>query len=258
MYRFFLCFFCDCLKLCQVQNYITFELIFNLLSMKKYLLYAFVLCFVQSYAQKKINENLKRELDSIMKSDQILREYINFDTSEGRKQEIVKELGRENDPNFRKGIWLEMKKRDSLNLIKIEEIIKQYGYPGKSLVGEPTNIAAWYVIQHSSKIGEYLLMIEQEAKKKEIPFTYFAKMQDRYLTQQGKEQIYGTQGQMKQITNKETGKKEFFNYVSPIQNPAKVNDRRKKAGFTTTVEENAKVMGMEYKVYTLDEIKKMN
>ncbi|KAF2342765.1 DUF6624 domain-containing protein [Flavobacterium tistrianum] len=226
--------------------------------MKKCLLYVFVLCVSQSYAQKKINENLKQELDSIMKSDQILREYINFDTSESRKKEIEKELGRENDPDFRKGIWLEMQKRDSLNLIKIEEIIKQYGYPGKSLVGEPTNIAAWYVIQHGSKIGEYLPMIEQEAKKKEIPFTYFAKMQDRYLTQQGKEQIYGTQGQMKQITNKETGKKEFFSYVSPIQNPSKVNDRRKKAGFTTTVEENAKEMGMEYKVYTLDEIAKMN
>jgi hypothetical protein len=174
------------------------------------------------------------------------------------KKEIVKDLGRENDPNFRKGIWLEMRKRDSLNLIKVEEIIKLYGYPGKSLVGEPTNIAAWYVIQHSSKIGEYLSMIEKEAKKKEIPFTYFAKMQDRFLTQQGKEQIYGTQGQMKQITNKETGKKEFFNYVSPIENPTSVNDRRRKAGFTTTVEENAKEMGMEYKVYTLDEIKKMN
>ncbi|AXB55264.1 DUF6624 domain-containing protein [Flavobacterium fluviale] len=226
--------------------------------MKKYLLCAFVLCFSLTYAQNKINENLKRELDSIMKSDQILREYINFDTSEDRKKEIVKDLGRENDPNFRKGIWLEMKKRDSLNLIKVEEIIKLYGYPGKSLVGEPTNIAAWYVIQHSSKIGEYLSLIEKEAKKKEIPFTYFAKMQDRFLTQQGKEQIYGTQGQMKEITNKETGKKEFFNYVSPIENPNKVNDRRKKAGFVTTVEENAKEMGMKYKVYTLDEIKKMN
>jgi len=226
--------------------------------MKKYLLYVFILCFSLSYAQNKINENLKRELDSIMKSDQILREYINFDTSEDRKKEIVKDLSRENDPNFRKGIWLEMKKRDSLNLIKVEELIKLYGYPGKSLVGEPTNIAVWYVIQHSSKIGEYLSMIEKEAKKKEIPFTYFAKMQDRFLTQQGKEQIYGTQGQMKQITNKETGKKEFFNYVSPIENPTRVNDRRRKAGFTTTVEENAKEMGMEYKVYALDEIKKMN
>ncbi|WP_433833485.1 DUF6624 domain-containing protein [Flavobacterium anhuiense] len=226
--------------------------------MKKYLLYTFILCFSLGYAQNKINENLKSELESILKSDQILREYINFDTSDDRKKEIVKELGRENDPNFRKGIWLEMQKQDSLNLIKVEEIIKQYGYPGKSLVGEPTNIAAWYVIQHSQKIAEYLPMIEKEAKKKEIPFTYFAKMQDRFLTQQGKEQIYGTQGQMKQITNKQTGKKEFFSYVSPIENPAKVNERRKKAGFTTTVEENAKDMGMEYKVYTLDEIKKMD
>ncbi|MBS7255576.1 DUF6624 domain-containing protein [Flavobacterium branchiicola] len=227
--------------------------------MKKHLLFIFFIsCFSALNAQSKINEGLKAELDSIMKSDQILREYVNFDTSESRKKEIVKELGRENDPNFRKGIWLEMQKQDSLNLIKIEEIIKLHGYPGKTLVGEPTNISAWYVIQHSSKIGNYLPMIEKEAKKGEIPFTNFATMQDRYLTQQGKEQLYGTQGQGKQITNKQTGKKEFFSYVSPIQNPEKVNERRKKAGFKTTVEENAKDMGMEYKVYTLKEIEKMN
>lgn len=226
--------------------------------MKKNLLIVVLFCFSVSYSQVKINENLKRELDSIMKSDQILREYVNFDTSENRKKEIMKELGRENDLNFINGIWLEMQKQDSLNLIKIESIIKQYGYPGKSLVGEPTNIAAWYVIQHSSKIGDFLPMIEKEAKKGEIPFTNFATMEDRYLTQQGKEQIYGTQGQMKQITNKQTGKKEFFTYVSPIKDPAKVNERRKKAGFETTVEENAKNMGMEYKIYTLKEIEEIN
>ncbi|HJY11891.1 MAG TPA: DUF6624 domain-containing protein, partial [Flavobacterium sp.] len=155
-------------------------------------------------------------------------------------------------------IWSAINKQDSINLIRIEKIIAVYGYPGKTLVGEPTNESAWFVIQHTSKIANYLPMIEEAAKKGEIPFTKYAMMQDRYLTQQGKEQIYGTQGQGKQITNKETGKKEFFNYISPIQNPEKVNELRKKAGFTSTVEENAKRLGIEYKVYTLDEIAKIN
>ena len=103
----------------------------------------------------------------------------------------------------------------------------------------------------------YLPLIEEAATKGEIPFTRFAMMQDRYLTQQGKEQIYGTQAQGKLIANKQTGKEEFFTYISPIQNPEKVNERRKKAGFTTTVEENAKRMRIEYKVYTLDDIAKI-
>ncbi|MFB3389073.1 DUF6624 domain-containing protein [Flavobacterium sp. LAR06] len=227
--------------------------------MKKQLfLIGFIFLSCVGYSQNGINKDLKIELDSIMKSDQILREFVDSETSEDRKKEILKEVGRENDPSFRKNIWSAINKQDSINLIKIEKIIAVYGYPGKSLVGEPTNESAWFVIQHSSKIANYLPMIEEAAKKGEIPFTKYAMMQDRYLTQQGKEQIYGTQGQGKQVTNKETGKKEFFNYISPIENPEKVNELRKKAGFTSTVEENAKRMGIEYKVYTLDEIAKIN
>jgi len=225
---------------------------------KQLLLIGFIFLSCVGYSQNGINKDLKIELDSIMKSDQILREFVDSETSEDRKKEILKEVGRENDPSFRKNIWSAINKQDSINLIKIEKIIAVYGYPGKTLVGEPTNESAWFVIQHTSKIANYLPMIEEAAKKGEIPFTKYAMMQDRYLTQQGKEQIYGTQGQGKQITNKETGKKEFFNYISPIQNPEKVNELRKKAGFTSTVEENAKRLGIEYKVYTLDEIAKIN
>lgn len=39
---------------------------------------------------------------------------------------------------------------DSLNLIWVEHIIKQFGYPGLSLVGAETNNAAYYVILDSS------------------------------------------------------------------------------------------------------------
>ena len=225
---------------------------------RPFLLILLLFFFEVILAQNKINQSLKIELDSIMKSDQILREYLDSETTEIRKKEILKEIGKEDDNNFKNNIWMYMNAQDSVNMKKVEKIILDYGYPGKSLVGEPTNESAWYVIQHSKEISKYLPLIEAAAKKGEIAFTRFAMMEDRYLTQQGKEQIYGTQGQGKLITNKQTGKKEFFNYVSPIQNPKKVNKLRKEAGFTTTVEENAKRMGIEYKVYTLDEIAKMN
>lgn len=242
------------LKLRIVVLWVRYKIEF--MKIKLLTLVAFISCFVHS--QNKINLNLKTELDSIMKSDQILREYIDSETSENRKKEIQKETGYGNDSTFKNKIWLLMKTQDSINLIKVEKIIAVYGYPGKSLVGEPTNEAAWYVIQHSADIGKYFPMIEKAAKKGEISFTRFAMMQDRYLTQQGKEQIYGTQGQGKLITNKQTGKQEFFSYISPIKNPEKVNKLRKKAGFDTTVEENATRMGITYKVYTLEEIAKMN
>lgn len=228
-------------------------------SMKKQLLlfvFAFISCLVQS--QNGLNIELKSELDAILKTDQIFREYLNYDTPKERKTAIMKEMGYENEAHFKDNVIPLMVKNDSINVVKVEKIMARYGYPGKSLVGVPTNEAAWYVIQHSKKIAQYLPLIEKAAEKGEIPFTRFAMMQDRYLTQQGKEQIYGTQVQGKQITNKNTGFKEFFYYVSPIQDPEKVNERRKKAGFTTTVEENALRMEVQYRVYTLDEIAKMN
>ncbi len=247
------------LTLSKPNNVLILKLNINRYSMKKQLL-LFVFVFISSlvHSQNSLNLKLKSELDKILKSDQILREYLDYDTSKERKTVIMKELGYENEALFKDNVIPLMIKNDSINVMKVEKIIASYGYPGKSLVGEPTNEAAWYVIQHSKKIAQYLPLIEKAAEKGEIPFTRFAMMQDRYLTQQGKEQIYGTQVQGKQITNKNTGFKEFFYYVSPIKNPEKVNELRKQAGFTTTVEENAERMEVKYRVYTLDEIAKMN
>ena len=224
------------------------------MKIKKYTLNLLLFVFGCSQAQGTINKNLKKELDEIYKSDQILREYIDSGTSESRKNEILKETGfSQND--FLNNTWGIIRKQDSINIIKVEKIIASYGYPGQELVGEPTNEAAWYIIQHSNKIAFYFPLIKEAAERKEIPFTLFAMMQDRLLTSQGKEQIYGTQGGGVTIKNKETGKEEPFRFISPINDPMHVNDRRKKAGFSTTVEENSKRMGIVYKAYTLEDIK---
>ena len=212
-----------------------------------------LLFFFFSQAQTKINHNLKTELDLILKSDQILREYIDSETTENRKTEILKETGYSKE-GFLGNIWGIINKQDSINLIKVERIIAEYGYPGKTLVGEPTNEAVWYVIQHTGKIAQYFPLIEKAGVNNEIDFTKVAMMRDRLLTSQGKEQIYGTQGAGRRIINKETGKEQYFRYILPIKNPEMVNELRKNAGFTSTVEENAKRLGIEYKVYTLDEI----
>ena len=140
----------------------------------------------------------------------------------------------------------------------MEQIIKEYGYPGISLVGPETNEAAYYVIQHSTKIDKYLSLIKKAADKKELRFTLYAQMLDRSLMYKGKEQIYGTQGKGLQVLNKETGTKEFKTVIWPIKDVADVNKRRKKAGFKSTVEQYAKQsLGIDYKILTLEDIKKM-
>lgn len=203
-------------------------------------------------AQQKVNEVLKKELDAIMKVDQGYRTLFDTEITPEKKEQLLKDLNIDQE-EFKKKNWMLVAEHDSLNMQKIEKIIAQYGYPGKTLVGEPTNQAAWYVIQHSTKIGKYLSLIKEAGKKKEIPFTWVAMMEDRYLMQQDKEQIYGTQGKG-EMTKDKDGKQMFVNFVWPVQDLKNVNKRRKEAGFDSTLEENAKRMfgpDFKYEPYTL-------
>lgn len=208
-------------------------------------------------SQSKINEKLKIELNKILFTDQVYREYIDNNTSKDRQIEIAK-LTNQNPEYLRENIFEIIPKNDSINFSKIEKIIAKYGYPGKTLVGEPANTTAFYVIQHNpSKIPQYYPIIEEAGKKGEIPLRLSAMMLDRKLANEGKEQIYGTQIYGKKIINKESGNEEFFRYVVPIKDPKNVNKLRNDAGFTTTVEENAKELGIEYKEYTYEELNKI-
>jgi hypothetical protein len=142
--------------------------------------------------------------------------------------------------------------------VRVRAIIKQYGYPGKTLVGEPTNEAAWYIIQHSDDIKSYLPLIKTAAKRGELPFRLYAQMLDRQLMRDGKEQLYGTQAMGYRPLNAATGERESLPpFVWPIKDEAKVNERRKQAGFSNTVEENAAVLGIKYRVVTLPEVARM-
>ncbi|MFD2145351.1 hypothetical protein [Mucilaginibacter antarcticus] len=83
---------------------------------------------------------------------------------------------------------------------------------------------------------------------------YVAMMLDRKRLQEHKEQVYGTQVYGETFTDPKTGKKRFLHYVVPIQDAANVNKRRKEAGFDSTVEANAKRLGVVYKPYTYQQI----
>lgn len=205
--------------------------------------------------QKKLNGGLKKELDEIMRLDQEYRMLFDTETTLEKKDELLKTLNIDKE-DFKKKNWMLVAQQDSINLHKVEKIISQYGYPGKTLVGEPTNKAVWYVIQHSNKIGEYLPLIKEAEKKKEIPFTWVAMMEDRYLMGENKEQIYGTQG-AGELSKDKDGKQQFVNFIWPIKDPGNVNKRRKEAGFDSTVEENAQRMfgkDFKYELFTMQQV----
>lgn len=206
-------------------------------------------------AQQQVNEALKKELDEIMKVDQGYRMLFDSEITPEKREQLLTNLNIDKE-EFKKKSWQLVAEHDSLNIQKIENIISKYGYPGKTLVGEPTNKAAWYVIQHSTKIGKYLPLIKEAGKKKEIPFTWVAMMEDRYLMNENKEQIYGTQGKG-EMTKDKDGKEVFISFVWPVKDLQNVNKRRKKAGFDSTFEENVKRMygpDFKYEPYTLKQV----
>ncbi|WP_350291371.1 BT_3928 family protein [uncultured Croceitalea sp.] len=177
------------------------------------------------------NLELKKSLDSVMALDQ---KYRSDWTPEN---------------------WSKQIKIDSSNLNYVEKIITDNGYPGKSLVGEKAGVAAWYVIQHSNKIDEYLAIMKQAAEAGELPFMLYAMMLDRYLTNQNKPQIYGTQSSSWYINSPKE-----ITFMWPLKNKDSVNIWREEAGFSQSFEESAKDMygeDFEIKYYTIKEINKL-
>lgn len=224
--------------------------------MRKFILLVVILCstYLSMNAQKVINKLLKHKLDSIYVLDQKYREATIILNNGGNADSIATCFHASKNGLF---MFLvnEMQRVDSLNLEYVKQIYQQYGYPGKSLVGTPTNEVAWNVIQHSPHIDQYIGVIEKAAKKKEVPNTLYCKMLDRLLMEKNEEQIYGTQIKGLSITNKETGKKEWHMFVWPIRNQGKVNSKRKKAGFDKSIEEYARTFGISYLPMTLEDVR---
>ncbi|TPG66635.1 DUF6624 domain-containing protein [Hymenobacter nivis] len=199
-------------------------------------------------AQTALNPRLKHELDSIYAVDQRYRAML-FDPRLNRRPDSLAAALGVAKAELNTTIMDRMRRTDATNLGRTQAILQQYGYPGTSLVGAPTNEAAWHVIQHNpALIDQYLPMMKTAAEKGELPFFRYAVMLDRQLQHAGQAQLYGSQV---------IGYNGQPPFVWPIQNPAQVNQRRRQAGFKTTVEENAASLGAPYKALTLEDVAKM-
>ncbi|WP_405329134.1 BT_3928 family protein [Leeuwenhoekiella sp. LLG6367-2.1] len=195
-----------------------------------------------------IDFDLKNRLDSIAKYDQLYRPLLQ-ETDLEKREALAQKLGLAKE-DYTGDLWKKQLLLDTSNLKVVKNILDNYGYPGKSIVGEPTNLIALDVIEHNPiHIDQYIDLFKEAAAKGELPMTRVAALEDKYLMQQHKEQIYGTQAQI-------TAANGFF--IWPIKDPEGVNRRRADAGFDRTIEEYAaELMGEKtaYKVLKLSDIK---
>lgn len=94
----------------------------------------------------KFNMKLVKELEQINDDDQAIR---------------IKITAKNITPELKKELRNEMKIIDSINLVKIDKIFKEYGYPSKELVGADANFTPAIIIHHSSNL---------ETRNKYLPF----------------------------------------------------------------------------------------
>ena len=174
----------------MVCDYFVLWLVYRwLYHMKLYLILIFL--YLPTTVRSQTNQLLKRELDSMFVLDQKYRGYTS-DIAENPTlaDSLMTALNVKTD--LTNTLWAYQNRIDSSNLVRVERVISTYGYPGITLVGKPTNEAAWYVIQHSPKIKHYFPLIQRAGQADELPFYLVAMMQDRLMTEQRKPQLYGT------------------------------------------------------------------
>ena len=111
------------------------------------------------------------------------------------------------------------------NAAELARIVSEFGWPGKSLVGEKGADAAWIVLQHSiahpSLQRRCLPLLQIAAAAGEIPAYHAAYLEDRICCFEGRPQRYGTQ-----LDWDENGELSPF----PLQDPGRVDSYRESVG----------------------------
>lgn len=132
-------------------------------------------------------------------------------------------------------------RQDSANLVRVEAILAQYGFPGKSMVGEQGASTVWLVIQHAplEKQEQYFPLLTEAAEKGELKKSDWAYLLDRIQMRKGLPQVYGSQV----VSDPKTGAWIFH----PIEDEANVNVRRAAVGLSP-LEEYAQMMGVDWKL----------
>ena len=188
--------------------------------MRKFIILLLTFSSITIFAQNKAIVNLDTALvailDTLFYEDQTYREQLN---------DIEKEYGLASEEV--QNLWNIIHEKDSINLLKVREILDKRGWLGADVIGQQGSRTLFLVIQHADLKTQikYLPMLKNAVKKGNAQARHLALLEDRTLLGQGKKQIYGSQ----LMPDPETG--ELF--VRPLKDPKNVNKRRAKVGLGT-------------------------
>ncbi len=175
------------------------------------------------------------ELGKGVKLPELRRELLDRMAEDQKFRMTMTRLMRENDDgtymiSMDHPALLEFGNVDERNTARMKDIIKQHGWPGKSLVGKDGSHAAWLLVQHADADPEFqnhcLALIATAQAQGEATAVELAYLTDRVRVAQGKPQVYGTQFRTE---NGEFG-------PAPIEDPDNVDKRRQAIGLGTLAE----------------------
>lgn len=190
------------------------------------------------------NPSLAKEIVKMRDIDQKLRnkwvKMIKKGQNSGKKYEETKDL---------------LISTDEKNTSRMREIIEQYGWPTRSLVGSGASNSAWLIVQHADRDPMFqqkcLPLLKASVDNNEANPSNYAYLYDRVAAASGKKQLYATQ------SSSNNGLVEGTFY--PIEDESKVQERRIEMGFDQHVEAYASSMGFEYTIPSAeDAIKRSN
>jgi hypothetical protein len=188
-----------------------------------------------------------QDLRAASSSDAVRRELVRMgEDDQKRRQEMMDLMDRVAGSDSEKMAkrWKQAVERqndlDGKNRQRLDEIVKQHGWPKKSVFGEEASGVAFLIVQHAELDYQkkYLPLIKEAVTQKEARRSDLAMLEDRILTREGKKQVYGTQLRLNQTTQR----MELY----PIEDEVNVDSRRAAVGLEPLAEYLKRAFGIDY------------
>ncbi len=179
------------------------------------------------------SEAVRRELVKMAEDDQKFREEM---------MNLLSRLvssNREKTEKKLKEATAEREAFESRNRQRLDEIVREYGWPKKSAFGAEASGAAFLIVQNAELEYQkkYFPLIKEAAARNEANSSDMAILEDRIRTRDGKKQIYGTQVRLNRISQ--------VMELYPIEDEENVDPRRAAVGLMPLAQ-YLKELGVNY------------
>jgi hypothetical protein len=160
------------------------------------------------------NEALRNELLEMGRLDQEVRE---------RMIAIMPTIDLSAPTDDWRAIVAEMSSIDRENMRRLVEIVLEFGWPGRSLVGREASQAAETMLQHAEleQLRQLVPFLKRAVDAGEASPPQLAMAEDQIRVEEGRDQIYGTE-----VTQGPDG----IPRLHPLEDPESVDERRQRVG----------------------------